>query len=430
MSENTLLVPDVTDSSFEFDVLQSSLPVLVDFWAPWCVPCKAIAPILDRVAAENAGRFKIVKYNIDDQKTIAAQLAIRSVPTLVAYRNGELVGKTTGVSGSQFKELLGKLVGVSEAPADTTAEAFRGDPALKARCIDRLLAAIDDGRLTGLAATSENALENAHLPSSILSGAALGNDDVGGLGIPSPLLFLLDYFHERIPYDQIDPPLVLDWIQSIAVGADLRHVMVDYLQWMLSDPTHGVLKAATPVSGLVALAEQLMAHLQEDVTPNTVADAQWQLLQSRAAAILETTGGLESELCTAIVPVMRSSAVFESTAFVSLIRISLRLAMKETHENWYTDEEAEGVAATHQGMRPFMTRLGPRPVAAEELAVYQSKIDQFIKDSWASLYRKLPAVEAKRAALIATLQQVPASNATQHAAYLLGAFKRHAAART
>jgi len=93
----------VTDSSFATDVIAASAakPVLVDAWAEWCAPCRMIAPVLNQLAAEAQGRYKIAKLNVDDQPRTAAQFNIRSIPTLLIFKNGELVDQIVGVQPKQ-----------------------------------------------------------------------------------------------------------------------------------------------------------------------------------------------------------------------------------------------------------------------------------------------------------------------------------------
>ena len=104
MSEN---IVHVTDESFEQDVLGSDSPVLVDYWAEWCGPCKAIAPILDEIAAEYDGRLRIAKLNIDDNPGTPPKYGIRGIPTLMLFKGGNVEATKVGtVSKSQLAAFI------------------------------------------------------------------------------------------------------------------------------------------------------------------------------------------------------------------------------------------------------------------------------------------------------------------------------------
>jgi len=90
------LIKHVTDSTFEADVLKSDKPVLVDYWAEWCGPCKMIAPILDDVSKDYGGRLQIAKMNVDENQEIPAKFGIRGIPTLMLFKGGELVATKVG----------------------------------------------------------------------------------------------------------------------------------------------------------------------------------------------------------------------------------------------------------------------------------------------------------------------------------------------
>jgi len=107
--ENSATSPTVTlnDSNFEKEVTQSNQTVLVDFWAPWCGPCKMIAPLLDEIAAEKAGSVKVAKVNVDENQSLSVKYNVRAIPALLFFKNGQLRDQVVGMTTR--KDLLVRL---------------------------------------------------------------------------------------------------------------------------------------------------------------------------------------------------------------------------------------------------------------------------------------------------------------------------------
>jgi thioredoxin 1 len=109
---------EINETNFEVEVLNATQPVLVDFWAEWCGPCKMLAPVLDEIASEQAGRAKVAKVNVDENPALAQRFGIQSIPTLLYFTDGEVRHRTVGVTGQ--KAIIAKLEELAVAARHST----------------------------------------------------------------------------------------------------------------------------------------------------------------------------------------------------------------------------------------------------------------------------------------------------------------------
>ena len=101
----------LTDANFDVEVLQSDVPVLVDFWAPWCAPCRMLAPVIEELAGEYAGKVKIGKLNVDENQSVAARYGIRGIPAVILFSKGGISSQTVGLQPKQnIKEMIDKAL--------------------------------------------------------------------------------------------------------------------------------------------------------------------------------------------------------------------------------------------------------------------------------------------------------------------------------
>ncbi|MBI3785690.1 MAG: thioredoxin [Deltaproteobacteria bacterium] len=101
----------VSDSSFDAEVLKSNIPVLIDFWAPWCGPCKAIAPVVEELSKEYAGKLKVVKMNVDDNPATPSRYGVRGIPNLILFKNGQVADQIVGaVPKAQLVKAISAVV--------------------------------------------------------------------------------------------------------------------------------------------------------------------------------------------------------------------------------------------------------------------------------------------------------------------------------
>ncbi|WP_454720562.1 MULTISPECIES: thioredoxin family protein [Cupriavidus] len=276
------LIVNTTDAAFEQDVLRSACPVLLDFWAPWCSPCKALNPMLERLAAQYAGKIRIVKLNVDENPGTAQRFGVRSIPRLMLFGDGGLQMPQVAHSQAGLKVLFDDLTGTSAsamapepaaamAAAGAAVPSFGGDAARKADYLQRLReATFDTGRLPA---------------DSVTTGAGAF---AGTTGAPATLGKLLDglwWILDEPAGRERARDWVVSFVAAIPVGIDLDRVSLTVAHWMLHDGALGSVQGA-PTDATRALAGRLSAFHRRELAGEAVAAHEWSALQRDVVALV------------------------------------------------------------------------------------------------------------------------------------------------
>lgn len=301
------LIVDVTEATFTTEIEQAELPVLIDFWAPWCGPCKMIQPILEDLARMYQGCIKFTKVNADENKALTGKFSIRGLPTLLLLKDGQIVERAVGLNPQHgklhFAELLDKHVEARSPQPARPLKAFNGVVELKRSTIERVRAHINAGQIHGVDTYSSIwPLCDVEANRYSLFGAALhgtvSGDYEGTFGIPDSVGLLEDVVHNYLIrtsdveggacrfFDESDCSCPIEWLEAIPVGADLSRVTPHFLHGFLLDLADEPLPfgATSPagVSEVLRDAASMHARLVDGDVPSR---ADWRAVRAKATGV-------------------------------------------------------------------------------------------------------------------------------------------------
>ncbi|HTD03878.1 thioredoxin [Undibacterium sp.] len=301
----TQAVTPVTDAFFKTEVEQAELPVFIDFWAPWCQPCKSLEPVLEYLARSYLGRIKFTKVNVDENPELKQRFDIRSLPTMILFKNDQTLER---ISGAQPKAKLSALLDLHVTAAEPATmelarpskvyRAFWGDADLQKAVATQVRQHIEADQVVTAKRVPICDEENQKYS---LMGAALHAADMdryeGTLGIPAVLAQLEEAVHSLMMVEVADGDgksydafreqgcsYPVDWLQSIPLGADLRRVTPHFLHWLLLDlisaPYLSAFSVVDDAKSVVRDVAALHARTATGTMPNA---AEWKA--AREAAI-------------------------------------------------------------------------------------------------------------------------------------------------
>ncbi|WP_213769073.1 thioredoxin domain-containing protein [Caballeronia sp. dw_19] len=382
------LIFETTDATFDIDVLQSELPVLLDFWAPWCAPCLALAPKLEALAKQYAGKLRVVKLNIDDHPETKKLFGVRSIPTLMAFAGGEVQDRASGPSILRVRVLAENAVGAfptapmvvedGTVPTVTASLSFHGHPALKDACLNRL----------------REAMLGVHdKPSNMAAGQ--NGRFAESLGVPEALGGAIDILYELGRRDGSLPKARLVALyEAIPIGVDLGYAQMALAHWLLYDRIWGIRRHVELGPGQALFARIFELHEQELASAAYSPNASWELLARDAIAVAGVTQpvktylgdsndlpGRAAHLADLFEPV---SAPLSRINVVQLLLSPPRLAARdyEAFVGWSDQEEAKLIEIKANCSREAMEATGPRvKEPPEALAEWQKEWITRLKQS-------------------------------------------------
>jgi thioredoxin 1 len=385
------LVADITDQTFQQEVLESETPVLLEFWAPWCGPCKAAAPMLERLAAQHQGHLKVAKYDIEQAKGSRARFDIRGVPTLVAYRNGKELLRTTGISPASLQAVLGAALKAADSAGVPTPTSFGGNQQLKDRALEAVQAAIADNKL----GVPEDDGSDRLLPSQAIA-KAFNAAYPAALHLPGWAADLHDGVFEYLSmYGQGDD-FAVAWLQAVPVGKALEPALATLVQEVLYQPETGLIARFVQVAQIDALpgfvGEVAALHQKGTADAAVWAARKQQLLDMQRALPPQKAGWLDL-----FQPLVKPLSAFTALDLAALLPDAEGVATAITRNNWWTEQEAPVMRAFEDDYMAFYHVDEPVPEDQQEAyyADVKVKVDAYVADFW----RQRPALKLRNEAL-------------------------------
>ncbi|MBU9179324.1 thioredoxin [Burkholderia gladioli] len=295
----------VTEASFEADVMTNSRPVLIDFWAEWCGPCKALAPTLEKVARNFEGKVDIVKVNVDEHPALRERFGVRGIPALVLVNGGQEAGRIVGNrSATQLASYLDAHLGTATqlARPELTLRAFGGDSQAKAARIAHLREYLERKQ-----ATPDTPMwpDNISGALAFVVGSSDPDECASALGIPSDVVEAVNVLSSYRGTHLNAAVFLADWLESVPVGANLSRLPGRLLTSILSSQI--VTDTLNGESRLLAIRDELVSLHTAETDGSPVTDANWADLKQASKGAADEFGEGTAARAAGVLEVASSS---------------------------------------------------------------------------------------------------------------------------
>lgn len=369
-----MIISDTTDINFARDT-QCAEPVLIDFWAPWCGPCKALAPHLDKLADKTGDNLKIIKINIDENPEIPKKYNVRGIPTLIFMVDGKEEGRLVGASATRMNVTVEKWMSDRGLPvAGTAPPAPQASPAVPQRATWSAFNGDANLKAVSVASLEQITADQRTLPSSQLADSAEQFESV--LGMPAAIGSLLDalwhlnYDHTAQSFEQMRAT-VLELLQAIPVGADLGDVPRD-LAYAATYVSDWAITGYADSDAAKAAVAAIRGNHDQEMQGVPVSPAAWDQAQ-RAVILLPDTEAAIQDLEYIGIP-------FSGVNALGVLAALLRLAENDARRPpyWSKADAAHRNQAEEAYYTAAKETVGPRPAEGEtEIAQWQTSMSAF-----------------------------------------------------
>ncbi|MCR1769005.1 thioredoxin [Burkholderia glumae] len=364
----------VTEASFEADVTLNSRPVLIDFWAEWCGPCKALAPTLEKVARNFEGKVDIVKVNVDEHPGLRERFGVRGIPALVlmngANEAGRIVGNRTATQLASYLDAhLGTVTQLAK-PA-VTLSAFGGDAQLKAERIARLR---DYLELKQADPNTPMWPEKVTGALAYVAGSSDPDDCAVALGIPSAVVEVVNSLFTYRGTNFNAALFVADWLESVPVGADLSKLPGQLLTSILAGPI--VSETLNGEPRLLAIRDALVSLHAAETNGSPVGDASWAEHKQACQAVAAGLGEGNAARAAAVLEVAASSAAKNPDmlrGFVAAVCGFVRKC-RQAECNWSPEDDSR-FSSIAKGIYKHAIETGAEPPMGDAMRKRIAEVD-------------------------------------------------------